>query len=268
MATARERLDRPRPRSLALLAFGATALLALPASASAHQTVAEAVPQNSSISSVPAPAAVRAVTGARTVTTDAGLYRVTTAVGEPVLTHGPDTRAASESRESGLAPDGTGFAAGRARAPTGLRHRLLPAGHLRPHNGNPERIAAATAQIRTVIGRMDAVLNSESLASGGPGADYKMLCDGSGQVRVDRDVIGGTSFAEVVSSARAAGYNTNRRRPPDLRRRRRSAAPAASPPTRKTRDWRSTIAATSAAATRSSTSPAGRARRRCTRAGT
>ena len=210
MATARERLDRPRPRSLALLAFGATALLALPASASAHQTVAEAVPQNSSISSVPAPAAVRAVTGARTVTTDAGLYRVTTAVGEPVLTHGPDTRAASESRESGLAPDGTGFAAGALeRQPvcaSDFYQRVIYAST----TTNPERIAAASAQIRTVIGRMDAVLNSESLASGGPGADYKMLCNGSGQVRVDVLTIGGASFAEVVSSARAAGFESDR----------------------------------------------------------
>jgi hypothetical protein len=53
---------------------------------------------------------------------------------------------------------------------------------------------------------MDAVLNSESLASGGPTADYRVRCDSSGAIAVGRLTVNGTSFAEIVGAARASGY--------------------------------------------------------------
>jgi hypothetical protein len=49
---------------------------------------------------------------------------------------------------------------------------------------------------------MNAMLNEESLASGGPTADYKVLCDGSG-VRVDSIVTSGSDFSSIVSATNA-----------------------------------------------------------------
>jgi hypothetical protein len=52
------------------------------------------------------------------------------------------------------------------------------------------------------------VLNSDSLASGGPTADYRVRCDASGAISVGRLQSSGTSFAAVVEAARAAGYQS------------------------------------------------------------
>ena len=111
---------------------------------------------------------------------------------------------------------------------------------------------------------MNAVLYSESLASGGGGADMRFLCDYL-QVRVDSLTAGSLSFEGAVTAARAAGLSSDRAnllifvdgtlggscgislRKPTVAR-------------------RSTTAATPAAGSRSSTSPAGRPRPRCTRA--
>jgi hypothetical protein len=50
------------------------------------------------------------------------------------------------------------------------------------------------------------VLNADSLASGGGTADYKLLCDSAGAIRVDRLVTPSTSFDRIVAAARAAGF--------------------------------------------------------------
>jgi hypothetical protein len=160
---------------------------------------------------VPASQRVKKVAGADAKRLPSGLYKVAPPVGEPLLTHGPDAeQEAIDTRDEQLAPDGTGFTPGAAeRQPvcsTDYYQQVLYA----RIDGTPDRTAEATDEIRHIIGRMDAVLNSESLASGGPDADYKMLCDATGQVRVDPIVVTGTSFSQIVASARAAGYNSNR----------------------------------------------------------
>ena len=80
-----------------------------------------------------------------------GLYRVTPSVGEPVLTHGPDTRAASESREAAAGARRHGLRRGRVeRQPvcaTDFYQQVIYAST----DGRPHRLAAATAQIRAVI---------------------------------------------------------------------------------------------------------------------
>ncbi len=117
----------------------------------------------------------------------------------------------STTRDAQLAPDGTGFAAGAVERAARLLDRLLPARPLRASRRDPgPHSRPRPSRSASIVGRMNAVLNSESVASGGPNADYKMLCDEAGQIRVDPDRHRGTSFSQVVAAARAAGYNTNR----------------------------------------------------------
>ena len=60
-----------------------------------------------------------------------------------------------------------------------------------------------------MIGRMDAVLNSESIASGGPQAGYRVWRR-LRQVAVDQLTVPGESLAQITSAARAAGIATDR----------------------------------------------------------
>jgi hypothetical protein len=80
-------------------------------------------------------------------------------------------------------------------------------------NGAPNRIASVKATIQAEIRRMDALLNEEALASGGKTADYKVLCDDVGEIRVDvfqsTQSDQQTSFSGVVSAARDAGYDAS-----------------------------------------------------------
>ena len=196
-----------RPRGVRTLrralvaASGALALL--PAAAAAHLTGAHADGHGVS-------AKVRTVVGPGAVAADQGLYRVAPSVGEPVFTHGPDTRAALATREAPPATDGTGFSAGaverRPACATDFYQRVIYVNPL----GFPNRLAEATARIRGVVARMNAVLYSESLASGGGGAEMKFLCDDSGQVRVDSLTAGSLSFEGAVTAARAAGLSSDR----------------------------------------------------------
>jgi hypothetical protein len=158
---------------------------------------------------VPASQRVKKVAGSDTKRMPSGLYKVAPPVGEPLLTHGPDVeQEAIDARDDQLAPDGTGFTPGAAeRQPVCSTDYYQQVIYARV-TGTADRTAEATDQIRHIVGRMDAVLNSESLASGGPDADYKMLCDSSGQVQVDPIITTGTSFSQVVAAARAAGYSS------------------------------------------------------------
>jgi hypothetical protein len=198
---------RVLPILAAVCAFGTASV------ASAHDVERVHRSQMVAGSSTPvqAPAKVSRVAGTGTKLLPSGLYRVAPSVGEPLLTHGPDVeQEAIDTRDDQVAADGTGFAPGAAeRQPvcsTDYYQQVLYA----RVSGTADNSVAATEDIRHIVGRMDAVLNSESLASGGPDADYKMLCDSSGQVQVDSIVTTGTSFSQVVAAARAAGYNTNR----------------------------------------------------------
>jgi hypothetical protein len=130
-------------------------------------------------------------------------------VGPPLLTHGPDTRQEmSGPRVAGRASGGIGFGRGSAqRAPVCADSHALQAIYARP-SGTRSRFKRTAREIRAAIRRMDAVLNSESLASGGPTADYRVHCDGDGAVSVGRFVSPDSGFAEIVSAARAAGYGS------------------------------------------------------------
>jgi hypothetical protein len=138
---------------------------------------------------------------------DADLHTVRPKIGPPLLTHGPDARREmSPPRAAARAAGGIGFGPGSAeRAPVCADSHALQVIYAKPAGGR-SRYRRAVGQIRAAVRRMDAVLNSESLASGGPTADYRVRCDADGSISVGRFTSGGTSFQEIVSSARAAGY--------------------------------------------------------------
>jgi hypothetical protein len=138
---------------------------------------------------------------------DAELHTVRPRIGPPLLSHGPDTRGQmSPARVSRRAEGGIGFGPDSAeRAPVCAGSYALQVLYAKPA-GERSRYREAADEIRSAIRRMDAVLNSESLASGGSTADYRVRCDAGGVISVGRFTSQGTSFQGIVSSARAAGY--------------------------------------------------------------
>lgn len=137
--------------------------------------------------------------GARTVEED--LYRVPVRKGRALFTHGPDLAlAGSQTRQSGFAQGDP------ERSPVcgGDYYQHVLYGRLA---GSPDNYGSAAEQIRAAIRRTNAVLNQDSLASGGPTADLRVLCDGSGKIAVGRFTASGTDFSSIVAGARLAGYD-------------------------------------------------------------
>src|SRR4051794_8814594 len=125
--------------SRGLLRFAAPLIVAVAALACAPAAFA-----------VDAPAPVQRVVGKGAEVTADGLYRVNPSVGEPLLTHGPDARAATERPAgTGLAADGTGFQAGaverRPQCATDFYEQVIYA----YVSGTPDRAAEATPEIRS-----------------------------------------------------------------------------------------------------------------------
>lgn len=129
------------------------------------------------------------------------LYEVDVAGGPDLLTHGPDLQLDAAQERS------TGFSAGDPERPpvcaTDTYQQILY-GHLATA---PDRLASVKDSIRSQMMRTNALLNQESLDSGGPTADYKMLCDSSGQIDVQGFTATGATFSEVVAGARTAGFD-------------------------------------------------------------
>jgi hypothetical protein len=128
-------------------------------------------------------------------------------VGPALLTHGKDPRPAPASPESRAAA--VGFDIGDTErqpvcASSSMQHVL----YARP-SGAANRLGEVRGKIQATVRRINAVLNAESLASGGPTADYRVLCDGAGQIVVDGFATTGSTFAEVVADARRAGFTGN-----------------------------------------------------------
>jgi Bacterial pre-peptidase C-terminal domain len=132
-----------------------------------------------------------------------GLYEVDPRRGPPLTTHGPDL--ASE----------VGFDHGPTLGPGDPERRPICATDYYQHvlyahrAMDPNRIATVRGQIQSTIRRINSVLNEEALATGGITADYKVLCDSAGEIRVDSFTIAsnGTSFGSVVTAARNAGFD-------------------------------------------------------------
>lgn len=157
-----------------------------------------------------APASVRQVAGPNVRLASNGLWRVKAKRGPDLFTHGPDPAPppGPNSRLTDELPVGIGFEPGSAeRAPICAEELNLQVLYARP-TGSPDRLAEFRPQLQAAVRRMNAVLDAESLDSGGPDADYRVRCDAAGQVAVDGIASSGYSFSEVVSAARAAGYDS------------------------------------------------------------
>ncbi|MFN2537052.1 MAG: hypothetical protein ABR549_02730 [Mycobacteriales bacterium] len=130
------------------------------------------------------------------------LLRVKLRDATTVVTHGLDPEPA--------APERAVNASGPERQPACATDHYQHVLYGYP-SGATNRLASVKATIVGEMRRMDALLNEEALASGGRTADYKVLCDGAGQVRIDSfqssETDQQTSFGGLVSAARQAGFN-------------------------------------------------------------
>ncbi len=150
--------------------------------------------------------AVREVVGETARRTRSGIFRVTLANGSRLFTHGPDPVPAAA--ETGLDGHGGSLQPGDPeRAPvcaSDYYQRIL---YAYPAGGT-DNLAAVAANLRAAIGRIDAVLNEAAQASSSNTitADYKVLCDGAGAIRIDAFAVSGSSFSDHVDSAQAVGY--------------------------------------------------------------
>jgi len=191
----------PAPRPLQLALATALALLALPTAATAHAPAAEEVP----------PRVERALGGQVDLRAD-GLFKVRSAKGFTYTTHGPDFAA------DGFANHGGDIGPGDPeRAPvcvsnpaTDYYQEVL---YAHPSNGT-DQLAAKKASIQAAIRRMNAVLNEESIASGGPSADYKVRCEPDESIKVSSFSVpvttGAPSFTQIVNAAQTAGFTNPR----------------------------------------------------------
>ncbi len=139
---------------------------------------------------------------------DEGLFRVELADGDALNTHGPDTTATATATAT-AGEQGTTLGPGDPeRAPvcatTDAQHVLYGA----PAD-QANRYPEVVTQIRSIMRRANAVLNSESLEAGGAEADYRMRCGADDEIRVDTFTgpPGDDSFRAVVDAAEAAGFD-------------------------------------------------------------
>lgn len=122
-----------------------------------------------------------------------GMWEITLADGRTLTTHGPDLPL----------PDGvSGGASRQPRCGTDYFQHVL---YGRPA-GSPDRLSSVAGTIRTVIREMNGLLNDEAMESGGRSADYKVLCDALGEIRIDGFTAAGNTFTDIVNGAAAAGF--------------------------------------------------------------
>ena len=183
---------RSRSGVIAVAALGAGLLATSSASAHSSGATSRLLPPDLAV----------AVLGPGTRLLPDGLYEVQPEIGPPLTTHGPDGPPSAPMWPS------TGFEPGDVeRPPVCASHHQQHVLYARPAFG-ADNYAFAAPKIRGIVRRMNAVLNAESLASGGPSADYRIGCDIAGEIVVDSLVTSGSSFSEIVSSARRAGFSS------------------------------------------------------------
>jgi len=140
------------------------------------------------------------------------LLRVRTEEGASFLTHGPDFPI---SFDDPMTDHGSDINIGDPERPpvcaanpaTDYYQEVLYAYPSSASNA----IATERGNIRGIMGRINHVLNEESLASGGTNADYIVRCEtGSSDVRVSAVSVASSdtqaSFSEIVDAAESAGY--------------------------------------------------------------
>lgn len=179
----------------ALAALAVSALWALPAIGSQGHGGKNALPLELN------GAELKRILGDEVTRRSDGLYAVRIDGGK-LLTHGPDTVAAADSRD-GMSE---GFSPGDEERPPHCAddyHQHILYG--RPA-GARDRYSLVAADLRAAVRRMNAVLNRESMLTAGVSADYKVRCDASGAISVGSFTARGNDFASIVDGARDAGF--------------------------------------------------------------
>ena len=132
-----------------------------------------------------------------------GLLRVKLADGQTLVTHGFD-------HQDELAAPRASTSATSERAPVCASDYFQHVLYAYPADGSNRLTSKTKRTIVSAMKRMNQLLYQESLASGGASADYKVKCDGAGQVQIDSfqtsQAGAATTFAGVVNSAKAAGF--------------------------------------------------------------
>ena len=140
-----------------------------------------------------------------------GLLRVKLKNDDTVLTHGVDAEPEGTEAQTPAAPGDAPAVGGPERQPVCASDHVQHVLYGYPAD-RPGRFASVRATILGEIKRMNAALNEEALASGGRNADYKVKCDGAGEIQVDvfrsNQTDAQTTFSGVLSAARAAGFDS------------------------------------------------------------
>jgi hypothetical protein len=155
--------------------------------------------------------AVERVLGDETTQAPSGLFKVPLEDGSVVRTHGPDARMDDSASLVAGGPSDRFLPGSAERAPICATDKSMQVLYART-SSTPDAFAASVPGIRSTVRRSNHVLNEEAIASGGGSGDYKVVCDGNGDVDVKQFTTTGTSFSQVVSSAQAAGYTNSTQR--------------------------------------------------------
>ena len=154
------------------------------------------------------PATVERALGGRVRAMDNGLYRVHSGEGFAYTTHGPDFGSDLLWADSHGGSIDLGDPQRDIACATDYYQEVL---YGYPSTGS-DQLASKKADIQAMMKVNNAVLNEESLASGGPAADFKVRCDSDDSIRVTAfpvtpDLAGDrASFSRIVSEAKAAGF--------------------------------------------------------------
>ena len=159
------------------------------------------------------PRKVERALGGEVERTPSGLYRVDVGRGPDVFTHGPDP--VTSALSGGKAPKGDPFAHKRfgteptdppvcAASATGDYYQ-----HVIYMYRTTNRLDQTLANdIFEEIAQMNYALNRDTIASGGTGANYKVLCNASNQMIISPVQSNATAnFSGVTSSLRSKGFN-------------------------------------------------------------
>ncbi len=130
-----------------------------------------------------------------------GLYEVTLEDGYRLTTHGPDP----VLPQVDVGPIGPGGPERPPHCATSPYQHVL---YGYPAVIGTNRVDQFAGEIRAHIRRMNALLNEAAIESGAAGADYRILCDDRGEIRIDTFANGTIVpyFTNIVEAARAAGY--------------------------------------------------------------
>ena len=157
--------------------------------------------------------AVERVLGNDASEANEGLFRIELNDGAVLRTHGPDLEPDETELPNAIeaaGPSDRFLAGGAERAPVCASDYAMQVLYARSPS-SADNHAASTASIQSVVRRSNFVLNEDAIASGGGGADYKVVCDGQGAVDVESFTTPGTTFSGVVNAAKAAGFGDVRR---------------------------------------------------------